>query len=71
MFGVDIDGPTIILNDNESAVNNISKIKSTLNKNHSSIAYHLIHQNVGAGVVNIGWISTANNISDALTKRLI
>ena len=54
MFGVDIDGPDIMLNDNESAVNNSSKIGSTLNKKHRSIAYHLVCQNFAAGVVKIG-----------------
>ena len=52
-FGVDIDGPSIMLNDNESAVKNSSNIESTLNKEHSSIAYHLVHQNVASGVVKI------------------
>ena len=68
MFEVDIDGPAIMLNDNESAVNNSSKIESALNKKHSSISYHLVCQNVEAGVVNIGWILTADDIADALTK---
>ena len=69
MFGVDIDDPTIMLNNNEITVNNSSNIKSTLNKKQSSIAYHLVCQNVAAGVVKIGWVSTADNIADALTKR--
>ena len=34
MFEIDIDGPAVILNDNESAVNKISNIESTLNKKH-------------------------------------
>ena len=56
MFGIDIDVPAIMLNDNESAVNNSSNIESTLNKKHISIAYHLVCQNVVSKVVNIGWI---------------
>ena len=70
IFGVDIDGPAIMLNDNESAMHNISNIESTLNKKHSSFSYHLVGQNVPAGVVNIGWILKADNISDSLLKRL-
>ena len=70
MFGVDIDGPAIILNDNESAVNNSSKIESTLNKKHISIAYHLVLQHFAAGVLEIGLILTADNIADALTNIL-
>ena len=58
MFGVDIDGLAIMLNDNERAVKYSSEIEYTLNKNHSSIAYHLVCQNVAAGVIMIGWILT-------------
>ena len=70
MLVIYIDGPAIMLNYNESAVNNSSKIESTLNKKHISIAYHLVCHNVSSGVVKIGWISTADNIADALTKIL-
>ena len=42
MLGIDIDSPPIMMNDNENAVNNSSKIEYTLNKKHSSIAYHLV-----------------------------
>ena len=70
MFGIDVNGPAKNLNDNEISLNNSSKIKSTLNKKNSSIAYHLVLQNVSAGVVNIVWIPTADNIEYALTNRL-
>ena len=70
MFGVDIYGTAIILNDNKSEVNNSSKIRSALNKKHGSIAYHLIRQNISAGVVQIGWISTSDNIAGKLTEIL-
>ena len=59
-----------MLNDNKSDVNKISRIKYTFNKKHSSIYYHLVIQNVAAGAVKIGWILTADNIADVLTKRL-
>ena len=71
IFGVDIDGTAIILNDNESAVKNSSKIESILNNKDSSITYHIVCQNVEPRVVKIGCILTADNIADALTKRLI
>ena len=70
MFGIYIDGPIIMLNDNKSAVKNSSEIESTLNKKYGSISYHIVCQNIEAGVVNIGWISTADNIADALVKIL-
>ena len=42
MFEIPIDGPADVLCDNLSVVNNSSKIESTLNKKHSSIAYHAV-----------------------------
>ena len=68
VFGVDIDGTAIILNYNESAVKNSSKIESILNKKHSSITYHIVCQNVEPRLAKIGCILKANNIADALTK---
>ena len=40
MFGIPIDGPANILCDNQSCVNGSSKIESTLDKKHVSLAYH-------------------------------
>ena len=37
MFGVPINGPALVLNDNQSTVNNSSKIESIFNKKHKSI----------------------------------
>ena len=71
MFGVDIDGSSIMLNDNQSAVNKSSNIEYTLNNKHSSTAYPLDSYNVASGVVKIGWILKANNIADILKKVLI
>ena len=70
MFGVPIDGPTFIFCDNESVVNNCSKLSSVLNKKHSSVAYHMARWAVAAKEVCIGWISSEFNLSDAFTKRL-
>ena len=75
MFGIplyqDEDGDaTCILCDNESVVNNTSKVHSSLNKKHSSIAYHFARWNVAAGVCKIAWVSTTENLVDAMKKRL-
>jgi hypothetical protein len=42
MFGIPIIKETKVLCDNMSAVNNSSKVKSTLNKKHSAVAYHAV-----------------------------
>ena len=72
MFGIPIegDGPAHIFCDNESVVKNSSLIESTLNKKHSSIAYHYVRWNVAAGVAAVSWIDGKENLADALTKRL-
>ena len=51
-----------MLNYKEIIVKNSSKIEYTMNKNHSSINYHLVCKNVPAGA--------SDNIAEALTKRL-
>ena len=56
--------------DNESVVNNTSKIKLTLNKKHNSIYYHYVRWCVAAGIASIEWIASGENLSDAMTKRL-
>lgn len=70
MFGVPVDEPTRILCDNESVVNNTSKIDSTLDKKHNALAYHAVRWAVAAGSVRIGWIDGKFNLADAMTKRL-
>ena len=70
MFGVPIDESTRVFCDNESVVNNTSKIESTLNKKHNSISYHYVRWCVAAGIASIGWIASGENLSDAMTKRL-
>ena len=72
MFGIPIlnDEPTHVLCDNESVVKNSTKVDSSLHKKHSSVAYHFTRWCVAAGIVTIGWIHTAENLADAMTKRL-
>ena len=61
---------TDVLWDNISVVNNSSKIESTLNKKHDSIAYHAVRWEVAAGVIRVGRIDTNFNIVDTTPKRL-
>jgi len=72
MFGVPMDKghATNIFCDNESVVNNSTKLESVLNKKHNSIAYHYTRWNCAAGVVTVAWISSKENLADPFTKRL-
>ena len=51
MFGVLFEGPAHIYCDNESVVNSLSKVESTLDKKHNSVAYHYVRDIVAASVV--------------------
>lgn len=70
MFGVPIDGPCRMFNDNESVVKNSSKVESTLTKKHNQLAYHVTRWAVAAGSVIVAWIPTNRMLADPLTKRM-
>ena len=70
MFGVPVDTPADVLCDNQSVVNNSSKISSVLNKKYCSIAYHAVRWSVAADILRVGKVDTEHNLADAMTKRL-
>ena len=61
MFGIPFYEPAKLFCDNESVVNSSSFVSSTLNKKHSSVAYHSVRWAVAAGIALFGWIDTAWN----------
>ena len=71
-FGIPLSSgePTHVFCDNESVVKNTTNVESTLNKKHSSVAYHHCRWSVAAGVITLAHISTHDNIADCFTKRL-
>ena len=70
MFGVPFEGPTQVLCDNQSVVDNSSKLESKLNKKHNAIAYHAVRWAVAAATLVVGKIDGEWNLADAMTKRL-
>ncbi len=70
MFGIPIDGSTIVFCDNEAVVQNSTRPESTLKKKHVSIAYHRCREAQVAGYVRIGFIKGMENLADLLTKTL-
>jgi len=70
MFGIPIDGSTIVLCDNESVVTSATHSESTVKKKHVSIAYHRCREAQAAGYVKIGSIKGMDNVADLLTKIL-
>ena len=70
MMGVPIDGPCNVFADNESVFKSSVNPESTLNKKHVSIAYHLTRESFAAGIVDVYFINSKENLADFLTKVL-
>ena len=70
MFGVDIDGQSRVHGDQSGVVKNCSLFESTLSKKHNAVACHAVRWAVAAKEVLIGWIDSARNTADGLTKQL-
>lgn len=73
MFGIPFQedwSSTHVLADNDSMVKNSTKVESTLNKKHSSIAYHFTRWCIAARIAVVAWCQSGENLADAFTKRL-
>ena len=70
MLGIPINSETILLGDHASVITNCSLPSSTLKKKHNAIAYHRVREAVAAGIINLGYIPSKDNIADILTKPL-
>ena len=70
MMGIKIEGPSILLLDNQSVVINTTFPSSLLKKKHNAIAYHKVREAVAAGVVKVVHIRSSMNRADVLTKPL-
>ncbi len=70
MFGISIDGPTNVMCDNKSVINNSTLLSSTLKKKYNAICYHQVRKTVAAKVIQIAHILTGQNVADMLTEPL-
>ena len=70
MLGVPIDGPAVMLCDNNSVVLNVSLPSSVLKKKHNAVAYHRIREAVAAHIMLVWYIRTFLNLADICTKIL-
>ena len=70
MLGVPIDGPVLMLGDNQSVVLKTTVPSSVLKKKHNAIAYHCIREAIAAGIVEFVHIPTQENLADVCTKPL-
>ena len=56
MLGTPIEGPSPMLGDNKSMVDNCRLPSSTLKKKHNAIAYHRVREAVAAGAITLGHV---------------
>ena len=70
MFGIPVDGPTNVLCDNNSVVNNSQRPESVLSKKHLSICFHWVQEGVVDQVIWVGKIESQCNVADCFTKCL-
>jgi hypothetical protein len=53
MLGVRVDGPALMLGDNNSVVLNTSVPSSTLKNKHHACAYHQVCEAIAGGIMNV------------------
>jgi len=70
MFGVPLDGPTNVLCDNKSVVDNSTLPSSTLKKKHNAVCYHRVREAVAAQMLRIAHVPTGQNLADMFMKPL-
>jgi hypothetical protein len=70
MFGVPIDGPAIVLSDNQTVVLNSTIPSSTLRHKHNAICYQRVCEAVTAGMIRIAKVDTKQNQADMFIKPL-
>ena len=70
MMGVTVEGPSVLLVDNEAVVKNTTLPSSTLKKKHNAIAYHRVREAVAAGIIKVAHVRSQMNMADILTKPL-
>ena len=70
MMGIPVSGPSYIYNANKSAITNLTRPESTLQKKINSICYHAIREPVAMGESLLTHAGTADNLADLLTKPI-
>jgi hypothetical protein len=61
-LGMDLDGPTLMLDDNMTVVLNTSVPSSILKKKHIAIAYHQVREAIAAKVMRFAYVKSKENI---------
>ena len=68
MMGAKIDGPALLLGDDNSVVLNCTMPNLVLKKKASACSYHRIREAIASGIMKFGHIPSNMNYADILTK---
>jgi len=68
-LGAPIDGPTMVLGDNESVINSAAIPHSKMHKRWVALSCHRVRCAVAAGIINIHHIAGKKNPADVLSKH--
>jgi hypothetical protein len=69
-FGVKLDGPTTLMEDNQGAIAIAHNPVSHARTKHIDIRHHYIRQCIQEGAVKVNYCSSENMYADILTKPL-
>ena len=70
LMGVEQDGPTLLLGDNNSVVLNCTMLHLVLKKKHAACNYHRVRKTIAGGAMVFSHIPSEYNYADILTKPL-
>jgi len=64
-----INGPTMVLGDNESVINSAAIRHSKMHKRWVALSHHRVRHAVAAGIINVHHIAGKKNPADGLSKH--
>src|SRR5210317_761187 len=70
LMGVELDGPALLFDDNNSVVLNCTMPHSVLKKKHASCNYHQVKETIAGRAMVFSHIPSEYNFADILTKPL-
>ena len=68
LMGVGLDGPAMMLGDNNSVVLSCTMPNSVLKKKHAACSYHRVREAIAGGLISFAHIPSIANYADILTK---
>ena len=68
MMETNLDGPAMLLGNDNSVVLNCTMPSSVLKKKHSAVAHYRIRETIAVGIVKFSHVPSGHNYANILTK---